>query len=77
MSCLLSVPVTQKNKGFILYNHLFAKGEEPFTIKGLKKELYNMYGLEVEESWLRYEIEEYLNCGLVMHHFSEYIATMK
>ena len=72
----LFIEVSDKNKGFILYNHLFVK-KEPFSIKELQQELKNQYGLEVTNSWLRFEIEEYLDSGLVMHEFDKYISTMQ
>lgn len=71
----LFIEVSDKNKGFILYNHLFVK-KEPFSIEELQQELKNQYGLEVTDSWLRYEIEEYLDSGLVMHKLNKYISTM-
>ena len=72
----LFIEVSDKNKDFILYNHLFVK-KEPFSIEELQQELKDMYGLEVTDSWLRYEIEEYLDSGLVMHKFDKYISTMQ
>ena len=72
----LLIEVSDKNKDFILYNHLFVK-KEPFSIEELQQELKNQYGLEVTDSWLRYEIAEYLDSGLVMHRFSKYISTMQ
>ena len=72
----LFIAVSDKNKGFILYNHLFVK-KEPFSIEELKQELKNQYGLEVTDCWLRYEIAEYLDSGLVMHKIDKYISTMQ
>ena len=72
----LFIEVSDRNKDFILYNHLFVK-KEPFSIEELKQELKNQYGLEVTDSWLRYEIKEYLDSGLVMHEFDKYISKMQ
>lgn len=72
----LFIEVSDKNKDFILYNHLFVK-KKPFSIEELKQELKNQYGLEVTDSWLRHEIEEYLDSGLVVHKFDKYISIMQ
>lgn len=72
----LMVKVSDKNKKFVLYNHLFTK-TEPFSLDELQQELLDEYGLKVDKSFLKYEIEEYLDCGLVMHKFNKYISTMR
>ena len=72
----LMVKVSDKNKKFVLYNHLFTK-TEPFSLDELQQELLDEYGLKVDKSFLKYEIEEYLDCGLVMHNFNKYISTMR
>lgn len=72
----LLIEVSDKNKDFILYNHLFVK-KEPFSIEELKQELKNQYGLEVTDFWLRYKIKEYLDSGFVMHKFDKYISIMQ
>ena len=72
----LFIEVSDKNKDFILYNHLFVK-KDPFSIEELQQELKDMYGLEVTEAYLRYEIEEYLDSGLVMHELTKYRSCMK
>lgn len=72
----LFIEVSDKNKDFILYNHLFVK-KEPFSIKELQQELKDMYGLEVTETYLIRQIEEYLDKGLVMNRFSKYVSTMQ
>ena len=72
----LFVKVSDENKGFILYNHLFVK-KEPFSIEELQQELKTQYGLEVTKSWLRHEIEEYLDSGLVMHELTKYRSCME
>ena len=73
----LLVKVSDKNKSFVLYNHLFARENKIFTIDEIHQELIDLYSLDVDMSWLRYEIEDYLNCGLVMHHFNKYEIHMK
>lgn len=72
----LLVKVSEKNKGFILYNHLFVK-KDPWTLEEIRKELKDDYGLEVDMNFLRHEIREYLDSGLVMHDLSGYITTMQ
>lgn len=72
----LMVPVNEKNKGFILYNHLFSK-TDAFTLEELQAELKDMYGLEMDMSDLRYKIREYLDSGLVVHSFNKYISYMR
>lgn len=72
----LFVKVSEKNKGFILYNHLFVK-KDPWTLEEIQKELKDDYGLEVDMNFLRNEIKEYLDSGLVMHDLSGYITTMQ
>lgn len=72
----LLVEVSDRNKDFILYNHLFQK-KEPFTIKELQQELIDNYGLEVTDSWLRCEIKEYLDSGLVVHELTKYRSCME
>ena len=72
----LMVPVNEKNKDFILYNHLFSKTDE-FTLEELQAELKDMYGLEMDMSDLRYKIREYLDSGLVVHSFNKYVSYMR
>ena len=72
----LLVKVSEKNKGFILYNHLFIK-KDPWTLEEIQKELKDDYGLEVDMNFLRHEIKGYLDSGLVMHDLSGYITTMQ
>lgn len=62
----LLVKVSEKNKSFVIYNHLFVKTDS-FTIEELQKELSDQYGLNLSISTIKAEIEEYLNSGLVMH----------
>ncbi len=72
----LLVKVSEKNREFVLYNHLFVK-KDPWTLEEIQKELKDDYGLEVDMNFLRYEIREYLDSGLVMHDLSGYITTMQ
>ncbi len=70
------VKVSDENKGFILYNHLFVK-KELFSIEELQQELKTQYGLEVTDSWLRCEIKEYLDSGLVVPELTKYRSCME
>lgn len=69
------VKVSNRNKGFILYNHLFQK-KDPFTIKELRQELVDNYGLEVTDDFLKHSLEEYINSGLVRKEFQKFISAM-
>lgn len=70
----LMVPVTKKNRGFIIYNHLYSR-EGTFTLRKLKAEILNLYGLEIKLAELKYIIKDYIESGFVMYHFNEYIVT--
>ena len=68
----LMVRVSDKNKEFVLYNHLFSK-KTPFTIAEIQQELKDNYGLDVTETFLKYKFRDYLDCGLLVHEFDKYI----
>lgn len=68
----LMVRVSDKNKEFVLYNHLFSK-KTPFTIAEIRQELKDNYGLDVTETFLKYKFRDYLDCGLLVHEFDKYI----
>lgn len=70
----LMVPVSTKNMGFIIYNHLFSK-PEPFTLEQLGGELVENYKLFVPPHELEAIIKEYIDTGFVMHYFDRYIVT--
>ena len=70
----LMVPVSKKNMGFIIYNHLFSKSE-PFTLEQLGDELTENYKLFVSPQELEAIIKEYIDTGFVMHYFDRYIVT--
>ena len=72
----LRVRISDKNKGFVLYNHFFVK-KDPWTLEEIQTELKDDYGLEVDMRFLRSEIRTYLDSGLVMHDLSGYITTMQ
>ena len=70
------VKVSEDNKSFVIYNHLFNK-EDSFSIEELKEELLFYYGLDLDYNTIKYEIEEYINSGLVMHHLTKYKSCMR
>lgn len=72
----LRIKVSKDNAPFIIYNHLFVK-EERFTIDELQAELLEQYGLDVDKNFIRSEIEDYLNSGLVVHSLDKYKSCMK
>lgn len=71
----LMVKVSNRNKGFILYNHLFQK-KDPFTIKELRQELIDNYGLEVTDDFLKHSLEEYIDSGLVRRKFQKFVSAI-
>ena len=71
----LLVKVSEKNKSFVIYNHLFVKTDS-FTIEELQKELAKQYGLRLDKQTIQYEINEYLDSGLVMHDLHGYVSCM-
>lgn len=72
----LMVPVSKKNYKFVLYNHLFSR-QGAFSIEDIQRELQAQYGLHITKEDIRYEVQEYLDCGLVMHSFNKYISCMQ
>lgn len=72
----LRIKVSKDTAPFIIYNHLFVK-EERFTIDELQAELLEQYGLDVDKNFIKSEIEEYLNRGLVVHSLDKYKSCMK
>lgn len=72
----LRIKVSKDNAPFIIYNHLFVK-EEPFTIDELQVELLEQYGLDVDKNFIKSEIKEYLNSGLVVYSLNKYKSCMK
>ena len=71
----LMVKVSNRNKGFVLYNHLFQK-KDPFTIKELRQELMDNYGLEVTDDFLKHSLEEYMDSGLVRRKFQKFVSAI-
>ena len=71
----LLVKINNRNKGFVLYNHLFQK-KEPFTIQELQQELLDNYGLEVTDDFLKHSIEEYIDSGLVRRKFQKFVSAI-
>lgn len=71
----LLVKINNRNKGFVLYNHLFQK-KEPFTIQELQQELLNNYSLEVTDDFLKHSLEEYIDSGLVRRKFQKFISAI-
>ena len=69
------VKVSNRNKGFVLYNHLFQK-KDPFTIKELRQELIDNYGLEVTDDFLKHSLEEYMDSGLVRRKFQKFVSAI-
>ena len=69
------VKVSNRNKGFVLYNHLFQK-KDPFTIKELRQELIDNYGLEVTDDFLKHSLEEYMDSGLVRREFQKFVSAI-
>ena len=69
------VKVSNRNKGFVLYNHLFQK-KDPFTIKELQQELIDNYGLEVTDDFLKHSLEEYMDSGLVRRKFQKFVSAI-
>ena len=70
------VPISKKNFKFVLYNHLFSR-QGAFSIEDIQQELQAQYGLYISKEDIRYEIQKYLDCGLVMHSFNKYISCMQ
>jgi hypothetical protein len=75
--CQIEVKVSKKNAKFVLYNHLFSKGKQSFSLDELQSELETLYGLEMETSELQNEIDDYLNSGLVIHDLNRYECCME
>ena len=69
------VKVSNRNKGFVLYNHIFQK-KDPFTIKELRQELIDHYGLEVTDDFLKHSLEEYMDSGLVRRKFQKFVSAI-
>ena len=69
------VKVSNRNKGFVLYNHIFQK-KDPFTIKELRQELIDNYGLEVTDDFLKHSLEEYMDSGLVRRKFQKFVSAI-
>ena len=69
------VKISNKNKGFVLYNHLFQK-KESFTIQELQQQLMDNYGLEVTDDFLKHSLEEYIDSGLVRRKFQKFVSAI-
>lgn len=74
--CKLKVRVSNKNAGFVIYNHLYSRGSHSFSIEELVAELQSLYGLDMDADALQYEINDYLESGLVIHSFDKYKCCM-
>lgn len=72
----LRINVSKNTAPFIIYNHLFVK-EERFTIDELQTELLEQYGLDVDEKFIKSEIEGYLKSGLVIYSLNKYKSCMR
>jgi len=75
--CQLEVKVSKKNAKFVIYNHLYSRGKKSFSIDELRSEISDLYGLEIDRSMLKNELENYLDSGLVIHDLNKFECCMK
>ena len=74
--CKLKVRVSKRNAKFVIYNHLYSRESRSFSLEELIEELQDYYGLDMDANTLQYEINDYLESGLVIHSFDKYKCCM-
>lgn len=70
-TCNVIIKQPQKNKEFILYNHLYARKNKTFTVNELAKEL-QQYHVRMTKKAIQHEINEMASNGLVIHEVGAY-----
>lgn len=69
--CKVIVDNSCDNEMFILYNHLYAREENSFTIKDLSKEL-KRYNITLDDKTLELEMNNMVKNGIVSRGVDTY-----
>lgn len=69
--CKVIISSPEKKAGFIIFNHLYARTSENFTLQDLLQELVN-YGLRMSEKELQKEIDLLVEDGAVSRRVGHY-----
>lgn len=69
--CKVIVEKPNSNVGFILYNHLFSREDEFFTLDELEHEL-KQYHVNVGKDVIRTEINSMISAGMVVQRVENY-----
>lgn len=69
--CKVVIEKPREKTGFIIFNHLYSRKSEVFTIHDLLGELMQ-YGLNISEKELQYEINLLINDGAVSQRVGHY-----
>ena len=71
--CKLKIKIGPADTEFVIYNHLFAKRNVPFSVRSLQNDLKKYYDLDINEKFIQAEIDEYLDSGLVIPQRNKYL----
>ena len=72
--CQVIIADVEKNKEFIIYNHILSKQNCDFTITQLTKEL-KQYDLNLTNEYVNYVIiNKFIRNGLVQQYYNRYVV---
>lgn len=72
--CQVIIKDVEKNKDFIIYNHILSKSKCNFTIAQLTIEL-QQYNLYLTDEYVNYVIiNKFIRNGLVRQYYDGYVA---
>lgn len=69
--CKVIIGCPEKKAGFIIFNHLYSRSSEMFTLQDLLHELLQ-YGLNISEKELQKEIDLLIEDGAVSQRVGHY-----
>ncbi len=69
--CKVIIKSPEKKAGFIIFNHLYARASESFTLQDLLQELVK-YGLKMSDQDLQKEIDLLVEDGAVSQRVGHY-----
>lgn len=74
--CKVKVRVNKNNASFVIYNHLYSRKANRFSVEILRSELKQQYGLDLNQSEIQTELDGFIDSGLVMHSLDKYKVCM-
>ena len=72
--CKVVIKKPEERVGFIMYNHLYTRNDDSFTVPQLTSEL-KQYHLNLTPEEVQREIDSFLCDGLVTRNFNGYTRT--